>query len=219
MVELLEYFGNDLMAANCARVSYGKRKEAFDEKDEKLLNFLAREDHIAPFYHPKIQFRLKIPIYIERQLTKTSVGVNLNSELDVDINSISGRYVDFSDSYAPIKKWRKQSKSSKQGSEGLVDDQDYCAHIEAKTIEFCQQSYRDLLSKGAAKEQARALLPLNLNTEFIWTGSLWAVIRLCQLRLKPDAQEETREVVEKMLEAVKNIEGQPFKYSLKAFGF
>jgi len=37
------------------------------------------------------------------------------------------------------------------------------------------------------------------------------------LRLKPDAQQETRELVAEILVAVKNIEGNPFKHSLEAF--
>jgi thymidylate synthase ThyX len=37
------------------------------------------------------------------------------------------------------------------------------------------------------------------------------------LRLKPDAQKETRDVVEEMLNQVKSITGNPFKNSLQAF--
>lgn len=217
-VELLNHFGDDLMVANCARVSYGKQKEGFDEKDEKLLNFLAANNHIAPFFHPKFQFRLTIPIYVERQLTKTSVGVALNQELDIEINSISGRYVDFSDSYTKIKEWRKQSKSSKQGSEGLVDNPYLCDVIENDVIEYCKLAYQTLIEEGVSKEQARTILPLNLNTTFIWTGSLYALLRLAQLRLKPDSQVETREVVEQMIQCIKDIPGEPFKHSLNAFG-
>ena len=51
------------------------------------------------------------------------------------------------------------------------------------------------------------------------TGSFQAFVHLCNLRLKPDAQQETREVVAEMLECVKNIEGNPFQHSLAAFGF
>lgn len=220
MVELLKHFGDDMMVASCARVSYSKEAINYtEEQNAKLINFLARENHIAPFFHPKLQFRITCPIYVERQLTKTSVGVNLNQELDVEINSISGRYVDFSDSYTTIKEWRKQSKSSKQGSEGLLDlkIQYECSEIENEVLKCCQFAYQALLNYGVSKEQARTILPLNLNTTFIWTGSLWAVIRLCQLRLKPDAQIETKEVVQEMLECIKNIEGNPFKYTLKAF--
>ena len=68
-VELLNIFGNDEMVADCARVSYQKEASNYsDEQNEKLINFLARENHWSPFSHPKLQFRLQIPIYIERQL-------------------------------------------------------------------------------------------------------------------------------------------------------
>ena len=49
----------------------------------------------------------------------------------------------------------------------------------------------------------------------IWTGSLYSFIRLCKQRLKQDAQQETREVVEEMLKQVK--ENGSFEMSLKAF--
>lgn len=210
MVELLEYFGNDLMVINSARVSYGKSKEVFDANDEKLIKYLVEHKHIAPFRHPQIQFRITCPIYVERQLFKHQVGIS--------VNSISGRYVDFSDSYTNIKEWRKQSKSSKQGSEGFVDNQMACQDIEDKIIQTCSKAYCDLIELGVSKEQARTILPLNLNTTFIWTGSLLALFHLFNLRLKSDTQQETREVAMQMLEQVKSIKGNPFKHSLKAFG-
>ena len=112
-VELLNIFGNDEMVADCARVSYQKEASNYsDEQNEKLINFLARENHWSPFSHPKLQFRLQIPIYIERQLIKTAAGV--------EYNSISGRYVDFSDTYYEIQQFRTQSKDSKQGSGGTI---------------------------------------------------------------------------------------------------
>ena len=218
MVQLLTHMGDDLMVVNCARASYDKQSTEITEKDEKLLKYLYEHKHIAPFYHPKLQFRITCPIYVERQLTKTSVGVNLNQEIDADINSISGRYVDFSDSYTTIKEWRKQSKSSKQGSEGLVENQYQCNKIQELVLAMCKTAYNELIELGVAKEQARSILPLNLNTTFIWTGSLYAVLRLCELRLKPDAQAETREVVQEMLRQIKEIEGNPFEHTIKAFG-
>jgi thymidylate synthase (FAD) len=132
-------------------------------------------------------------------------------------NSSSGRYVDFSDSYTTIKEWRKQSKSSKQGSEGLVDNQLDCQVIEEHILAECKYAYQQLIDLGVSKEQARTILPLNLNTTFIWTGSLLAFIHLWDLRLKPDTQIETRELAQQMLELVKNIEGNPFKHTIAAF--
>lgn len=208
-VELLDSFGSDLMVVNAARVSYGKESSSFSERDKGLINYLVSHNHIAPFFHPQLQFRITCPIYVERQIFKTSVGVN--------INSISGRYVDFSDSYTTINDWRKQSNVSKQGSDGLIEHQETASEIENTVIEHCREAYQQLLSLGVSKEQARSILPLNLNTTFIWTGSFYALMRLAGLRIKPDAQKETRIIVEQMIEHVRNIEKEPFQYSLLAF--
>lgn len=208
-VELLEVFGNDLMVVNSARVSYGKNKETFDLSDEKLINYLVKHKHTSVFRHPQVQFRIVCPIYVERQLFKHQVGMSANS--------ISGRYVDFSDTYTLVKEWRTQSTDSKQGSAEPLDlyGQELCNEIEYSVKEFCQDAYKKLIELGVSKEQARTILPLNLNTQFIWTGSLLSFIHVFKLRLKSDAQTETREVVELMLEQLK--ENNHFEYSLKAF--
>jgi thymidylate synthase (FAD) len=206
--QLINFFGDDLMITNAARVSYGKSKNVFDEKDGKLINFLVEHKHVAPFRHPQLQFRIECPIFVERQLFKHQVGMSANS--------ISGRYVDFSDNYFIIEKLRKQSKSSKQGSEGEIDSPE----LLEKISNFVQQSsslYKELCDAGVAKEQARAILPLCLETQFIWTGSLLSFIHFWNLRLKPDTQEETRIIALEMLNLVKNIEGNPFEFSLKSF--
>jgi thymidylate synthase (FAD) len=206
--ELLNYFGDDLMVVNAARVSYGKSKNSVDEKDEKLINFLVEHKHVAPFRHAQLQFRVECPIFVERQLFKHQVGMSANS--------ISGRYVDFSDNYFVIEKLRKQSKSSKQGSEGEIDSPE----LLEKISNFVRQSsslYKELCDAGVAKEQARAILPLCLETQFIWTGSLLSFIHFWSLRLKPDTQEETRIIALEMLNLVKNIKGNPFEFSLKSF--
>lgn len=207
-VELIDFFGDDLMVVNAARVSYNKNKKIFDYSDISLINYLVSHGHTSVFRHPTLQFRITCPIYVERQLFKHQVGLSANS--------VSGRYVDFSDSYSTIDVWRKQSKSSKQGSEGFVDSQDECFQIEHEVIRHCKYAYEKLLEIGVSKEQARTILPLNLNTTFIWTGSLLAFIHLFKLRLKDDAQYETRQVVQEMLNCIKNISKEPFKYTLEA---
>lgn len=98
-----------------------------------------------------------------------------------------------------------------------MEDQEFCRKVELDLIEYCKLAYQDLINKGVSKEQARTILPLNLNTTFIWTGSLLAFIHLFKLRLKEDAQQETRLVVQEMLDCIKAIPNNPFKYSLQAF--
>ena len=208
--ELLDVFGSDVTICDVARVSFDKKAEDYSlEQNNRLISYLARNNHWSPFSHPKVVFRLQMPIYVERQLVKTQIGV--------EYNSISGRYIDFADSYTLISEWREQSKDSKQGSSGALpyDTQEKCNEIEYNVKETCKKAYDDLIRHGVSKEQARTILPLNLNTTMIWTGSLYAFIRLCKQRLKPDAQAETREIVAEMLQQLK--ENGNFAESLKVF--
>lgn len=210
--ELLNYFGDDLMVVNAARVSYGKSKDFLDEKDAKLIKFLVDHGHTSPFRHPQLQFRIECPIFVERQLFKHQVGLTANS--------ISGRYVDFSDEYWVPEKLRYQSKDSKQGSAGDIPEEKNLYFIDKinNIIELCKNFYKEMEDFGIAKEQCRIVLPLCLETQFIWTGSLAAFIHLWKLRLKPDTQQETRELAQMMLDQVKNIENNPFKLTLGSFG-
>ena len=210
--ELLNHFGSDLMIANIARVSYNKESLEFGEKDAKLINFLAKHGHTSPFRHPQLQFRIEYPIFVERQLFTHQIGWARNS--------ISGRYVDFSDSYWLPDQLRLQSKDSKQGSAEDIskDANDYYLSRMKSVVDHAKEVYDEMCKSGIAKEQCRIILPLSLETKFIWTGSLQAFIHLCNLRLKKDTQKETRDLVDKMLELVKNIEGNPFKYTIEAFG-
>jgi len=209
--ELLNYFGNDLMVVNAARVSYGKEKQEFGLTDAKLLKYLIQHKHTSPFRHPQLQFRITCPIYVERQMFKHQVGLTANS--------ISGRYVDFSDSYTLPDQLRLQSKDSKQGSDGVLSEplnQELCDKIE-DLVDQSASLYGELCEAGVAKEQARIVLPLCLNTQFIWTGSLAAFLHMWSLRIKPDAQQETMTLAKMMLDLVENLDGQPFKHTLAAW--
>lgn len=209
-VELLDYFGGDENHVNVARVSYGKESSNYTEdQNNRLLNYLVKHGHTSPFRHSQLQFRIKCPVYTERQIFKHQIGIS--------VNSISGRYVDFSDSYYEIKQFRTQSKDSKQGSGEDISEEDNkkALYIQSQLISKAKDAYDSLLLLGVSKEQARSVLPLSLETEFIWTGSFLAFVHLCNLRLKPDTQKETRDLVAEMLEQVKELD--QFKNTIKAF--
>lgn len=209
MVELLNIMGDDLMVVNIARVSFGKQSSEMNDKDIRLLNYLYEHKHTSPWRHPQLQFRITCPIFVERQLFKHQIGMSANS--------ISGRYVDFSESFWELKTLRKQSIDSKQGSSNeLLNDTELLKQWN-DTINMAQNTYNNMVDRGVSKELARTVLPLALNTTFIWTGSLLAYLHLFELRLKPDAQEETRLIAEKMLSLVK-LTGK-FEHTLKAWGY
>ena len=209
MVELLDVMGNDLMVVNVARVSYGKWSYNVNDKDIKLLKYLYDHKHVSPWKHPQLQFRITCPIFVERQLFKHQIGMSANS--------ISGRYVDFSESFWELKTLRKQSIDSKQGSSNeLLSDTELLKQWN-DTINMAQNTYNNMVDRGVAKELARTVLPLALNTTFIWTGSLLAYLHLFELRLKPDAQEETRILVQNILDLVRQT--GKFEHTLKAWGY
>ena len=71
IVELIEHMGNDLTVVNSARVSFSNHKENFEDKDEKLIRYLAKHNHWTPFAHPQITLRIKAPISIRTQFFKS----------------------------------------------------------------------------------------------------------------------------------------------------
>ena len=48
-VKLIDYCGSDLSVVNAARVSFHKESTELQEKDDKLINYLAKHKHKSPF--------------------------------------------------------------------------------------------------------------------------------------------------------------------------
>jgi len=193
--------GSDLSVVNAARVSFGKKHEEFDEdKDTKLIHYLAKHNHKSPFGHCFASFHVKAPIFVARQLVKHKF---------LRWNEISRRYVDEEPEVYVPEVWRGKSESKKQGSSGKVSLEDVNSigeefqgffgesslqdRLEAK-IEDDFEVYDILLKAGVAPEQARMVLPVSQMTEWYWSGSLDAFADMCNLRCKEDTQWETRQI-------------------------
>ena len=186
IVELVDKMGTDLSVVNAARVSYSKNKETFEASDEKLIKYLAEHNHWSPFAHASLQFRIKAPIFVARQLVKHQVGLVWNE--------VSRRYVDFPPELYSTKTWRGRPQNSKQGSAGEIELDPTVKHMMETTMESCLILYNALIQKGVAPEQARMILPQSMMTEWYWSGTLYAFARVCNLRCKPDTQKETQDV-------------------------
>ena len=72
-------------------------------------------------------------------------------------------------------------------------------------MKSCLILYNTLIDKGVAPEQARMVLPQSMITEWLWTGTLYAFARVCNLRCKPDVQKETREVCNVIDELLRDL--------------
>ena len=183
-VELLETFGDDLTVVNAARVSLGKHTDEFSENDAKLIKYLADHKHTSPFFHPQARFRLRMPIWMAREWFRHTIGFSRNE--------VSRRYVDDPPTFH-IPELRTRAPGKKQGSNDDVHPQNTV--LRETLMDSCRvafNSYNLLLANQVPPEQARMVLPQNMMTEFIETGSVAAYARLCHLRLGPDAQKEIR---------------------------
>jgi|TARA_R110002111_G_scaffold210163_1_gene273997 thymidylate synthase (FAD) len=181
--------GSDLTVANAARVSFAKHKEELDEGDEKLIKFLAEHGHWSPFSHVFMQFKIDAPIFVARQLQKHQVGLAWNE--------VSRRYVDSEPEFYSPDEWRRRATDKKQGSMSEpVPSQKVVNSIKKEYDTVALDCYNRLLKLKVCPEQARMLLPQDMMTSWYWSGSVYAFSRVCNLRLKEDAQAETREVAQ-----------------------
>ena len=194
-IEVVDSLGNDLTVVNSARVSFGKRKEKWDNGDEKLVRYLAKHKHFSPFRHLQVQFHIKAPEFVMRQAYKHVVGIETTSNSstkDHAWNEISGRYVEVEDYYTPSV-FRRQSEDNKQASEGAIEQQSAALGAWEESLKHAKTFYENLLRLGVAKEQARAILPLNQYTEVYWTASFQAIANFIELRAEKTSQWEIQE--------------------------
>ena len=215
--ELVDTMGSDLTVVNAARVSFSQEswwqeqvtdevqarytdgswarstdvieKKVLTEKDIKLINYLAKHNHWTPFAHSFASFRIKAPIFVARQLAKHQVGLAWNE--------VSRRYVDGEPEFFNPVAFRARAENVKQGSseEFVHCTDELMADYESLCENLCE-AYTELLSHEVAPEQARMILPQCAMTEWVWSGSLYAFSRVCNLRLDPHAQAETRDIAD-----------------------
>ena len=197
-IELLGCFGDDLTVVNAARVSFSKESNELVEADKKLIHYLAKHNHVSPFFHPQVRLRIKMPIFVAREWYRHTVGFARNE--------VSRRYVDsLPECYLPeLNSIRARDPRLKQGSKTTpTDNAELARQCMIDLTESAVETYNSLLAADVAPEVARMILPQSMHTEFIETASLYAYARLCKLRLSPDAQHEIRlyaEELSKLLE-------------------
>ena len=194
-VELIDSSGGDLSVVNSARVSFNVSKDALEEKDGKLINYLAKHRHDTPFRHNFVQLRCEVPLFLARQLMKHQAGLTWNEE--------SRRYIDYLPDFHQPKEWRaRPDKSIKQGSAGAVDCSDNLQLAYADFLEKAQGFYKDLLDLNVAPEMARMVLPQSMMVNFIWSGNLLAFYHVYNLRSGHGAQQEAVEFAELLKKAI-----------------
>lgn len=251
--KLIDYMGSDLTVVNAARVSFHKESEwetpwntddwelktyergtpigsgdkRLSEKDQKLIKYLAKNNHWTPFSHVMITMREKVPIFVARQRFKHMVGFTYNE--------VSRRYVDDDPEFYVPDQWRKKAENKKQGSsdevieyliypneeidiyEGVMEPKEILVPIKEEYkyfIDYVENFYKQMIASGVAPEQARMILPQSMYTEYYVTGSLAAWARAYKLRSDPHAQLEIQELAGMWNDVISKL--PELEYSWKA---
>lgn len=210
--EYIDHLGSDLTVVNAARVSFDKESDwddwrlaAINDKDQRLIKYLATHNHWTPFSHPQITLRYTVPIFVARQEFKHIVGFTRNE--------ISRRYVDDNPTFYEPQSWRSRPEGSvKQGSAGDVDSQNQFDWLYKEACGVTREIYFQMLESGIAPEQARMVLPQGMYTSYYVTGSLAAFARMCKQRQSKDAQVEIQELAQQVSEIIEPL----FPYSWEA---
>lgn len=212
-VELLGYYGSDQIHAQSAWTSTSR--DLTEEKVNRipnLLNMLASEGHHTPFEKSTLHFLVNVDQATHIHLLKHRIGVQINGE--------SARYKELKEDKAYLPEDWKDLESKEMMGAGNTNWYEHLEWFTANANHWyhqCLEELTPILGRKRAKESARFFKTMNsqitLDISFNWRS----FAHFQGLRNSEHAQVEVRELAQEMLELVKNIEGNPFEHTIKAF--
>lgn len=179
-VELLQHVGNDATIASAARVSTVGAFATEEEKgsDAKLINYLVKHKHGSPFEHNSMTFRVQVPIFVAREWMRHRVGWSYNE--------VSGRYTELEPRFYVYGQARPLVQQGSSAHPKLVEGPAWLNKMVNGALvagyRVTWKVYQQLLEWGAAKEVARAILPVGLYTEFYVTTNARGMMSFLSLR-------------------------------------
>ncbi len=185
---LIRFLASGMSSTDLAAEIFEILQAESDEVAMDIIDHLSSlQKHFAPFTHPHVSFRVQAPIFVARQLLRSTVGLA--------VSEVSRRYVKGEPEFMQLS-FREAPENKKQGSgKGVGGGTQYAIDIAFRAVEAAAlKAYEESILAGVAPEQARAILPQTMMTTWVWTGSLYAFARICLLRLDSHAQQESREV-------------------------
>ena len=210
-VELLGYYGDDTVHASSAWTSTSRDlSEDKVSRIPNLLKMLATEGHHTPFEKSSLHFLVNVDQATHIHLLKHRVGVSINGE--------SARYKELKED----KTYLPEDWFDVEISDDIITWAERLQYFTNQGNHYYHQALEELtptLGRKRAKESARFFKTFNsqitMDIMFNWRS----FYHFQKLRNDEHAQKEVRELAQQMLDLVKNIEGNPFKNTIKAFGF
>lgn len=224
-VTLLGYYGDDTTIASSAWTSTSRELTPEKlERVEALLKMLATEGHHAPFEKSSLHFLVNVDQATHIHLLKHRIGCSINGE--------SARYKELKEDkmYLP-EDWKNLKLSEdlyiNDGEQEVKWDKtidDWHDVLEQFSIlsnslyHDCLEDLTPILGRKRAKESARFFKTMNsqitMDVMFNWRS----FYHFLKLRNSEHAQVEVRELAQQMLQIVKDLPGNPFEKTIKAFG-
>ena len=109
-VGLIDHLGTEATIVNAARVSFGKLKDAMDDRDVGLLNYLIENKHTSPLEHVVFTFSIHCPLFVRGQWHRHRTW---------SYNEISRRYTEIDMEFYTPPKLRRQAESNRQALTAL----------------------------------------------------------------------------------------------------
>lgn len=212
-LQLLQFMGGDLDVVNAAKVSFASEVVELNESAIGILRYMMRNGHGSPFEHNFYKFRVRAPIFVAREWVRHRIGIAWNEE--------SGRYVKLRpDFYTPVDTAMRTQKGKPghytfeplaneppvEWSPGqMANRADIADGIYQRAYSGAVAHYNDLLDVGVAKEIARAVLPVGIYTEWLWSCNARSLMHFLALRNAPTALYEIRAYAASMEEMASQI--------------
>lgn len=199
-VELIGWYGDDTTIACSAWTSTSRNlTEEKRNRIDKMINMLWSEGHHTCFEKATVHFLIDCDIASHIHLLKHRIA---------SINAESARYKELKEdkTYIPddwTTEW--QEKLVEYTNAGNV----YYRH--------CLSELTPILGRKRAKESARFFKTYNSQIQSDVMFNLRSFANFLKLRNNEHAQKEIQEIAQQMLELVKNIKGNPFEHTLKAW--
>jgi thymidylate synthase (FAD) len=225
-VELLGHYGSDSVHAQSAWTSTSRDlTEDKVERIPKLLEMLASEGHHTPFEKSSLHFLVTVDQASHIHLLKHRIGCSINGEsarykelkedkmyLPHDFKGIplsQDLYLHDMHSDAELS-WKVNADDWYQVMEDFTEIANYLYHN-------CLADLTPVLGRKRAKESARFFKTFNSQITMDVMFNFRSFVHFLRLRNSEHAQVEIRELAQQMLDLVKNIEGNPFEHTIKAF--
>jgi thymidylate synthase (FAD) len=197
-VELLGFYGSDQIIAQSAWTSTSRElSEDKLARIPKLIEMLWSEGHETPFEKGSVHFLVTCDIASHIHLLKHRIA---------SINAESARYKELKeDKYYMPEDWPADWIKE---LEKFTADSNYLYHesLEALT---------PILGRKRAKESARFFKTYNSQITADVQFNMRSFANFLKLRGSEHAQVEIRDIAWEMLMLVQDIEGNPFKHTLK----